>query len=114
MYKNFSKHKKEIIQDKISEWERRDSSGYSLPDNETQVFLYEVLKTEPFNLNSNRYSAYLQDTWKKNDTARVSLNYGARIQYWDVNKEVLVSPRMQFSFKPKLKKDFVFSFFIYF
>ncbi len=100
-------YKKEIIDDKLSEWERRDSSGYSLPYSGTSVEIYEVLKPEPFTLSSNRYSGYIQDTWKLGDSARVSLNYGVRFQYWDVNKEWVFSPRTQLSFRPKTKKDFI-------
>ncbi|MFT5070367.1 MAG: hypothetical protein ACI8V8_000326, partial [Chitinophagales bacterium] len=100
-------YKKEIIDDKLSEWERRDSSGYSLPYSGTSVEIYDVLKPEPFTLSSNRYSGYIQDTWKLGDSARVSLNYGVRFQYWDVNKEWVFSPRTQLSFRPKTKKDFI-------
>lgn len=100
-------YKREIIVDKLSEWERRDSSGYSLPSDGTSVQLYDVLKTEPFNLSSNRYSGYVQDTWKLDDSARVSLNYGIRFQYWDVNKEWLFSPRTQLAYKPNTRKDIV-------
>ena len=100
-------YKREIINDKLSEWERRDSSGYSLPSNGTTVQLYDVLKTEPFTLKSNRYSGYVQDTWKLDDSARVSLNYGIRFQYWDVNKEWIFSPRTQLAYKPNTRKDIV-------
>jgi hypothetical protein len=100
-------YKRERINDKLSEWERRDSSGYSLPSNGTTVQLYDVLKTEPFTLKSNRYSGYVQDTWKLDDSARVSLNYGIRFQYWDVNKEWIFSPRTQLAYKPNTRKDIV-------
>jgi len=100
-------YKREIINDKLSEWERRDSSGYSLPNNGTNVQLYDVLKTEPFILKSNRYSGYIQDTWRLDDSARVSWNYGIRFQYWDVNKEWIFSPRTQLAYKPKTQKDII-------
>ncbi len=100
-------YKREIINDKLSEWERRDSTGYSMPSSETEVLLFNVLKPEPFKLSSNRYSAYIQDTWTLDDSARVNWNYGGRIQYWDVNKEVLFSPRTQFSYAPKAKNDII-------
>jgi len=100
-------YKREIINDRLSEWERRDSSGYSLPNNGTNVQLYDVLKTEPFILKSNRYSGYIQDTWRLDDSARVSWNYGIRFQYWDVNKEWIFSPRTQLAYKPKTQKDII-------
>ena len=66
-----------------------------------------MLKPEPFELNSNRYSGYIQDTWKLDDSARVTWNYGIRFQYWDVNKEWVFSPRTQFAYNPKTKKDII-------
>jgi hypothetical protein len=103
-------YKREIIRDKLNEWERLDSAGYSLPFSETEVLIFDVFKAEPFDLSSNRFSAFFQDTWHiGGDSGIVSINYGARIQYWDVNKEWVVSPRAQFSFRPALKRDIVFT-----
>lgn len=103
-------YKRELIRDKLNEWERLDSAGYSLPYSGNEVVLYDILKGEPFDLKSNRFSAYIQDTWRpRGDSSRVSLNYGVRVQYWDVNKDFLISPRAQLAFKPRLKKDIVFT-----
>jgi outer membrane receptor protein involved in Fe transport len=68
--------------------------------------LTEYLKSS-FNLSSDRLSAFLQDTWRFGDSSRFSLNYGVRFQYWDVNKEPIVTPRAQLSIKPTLKKDII-------
>ena len=117
-------YKHEIIEDKISEWGRLDSAGHSLPYTYTtdynnpyivdtnQYYLSSkdgigfnnVLKSS-FNLQSNRISAFIQDTWKFGDTSKFSLNYGVRFQYWDVNKEPVITPRAQFTYKPKGKSD---------
>lgn len=103
-------YKREIIRDKLNEWERLDSAGYSLPYGTGELLLYDVYKGEPFDLQSNRFSAYFQDTWRiGGDSGVVSINYGIRAQYWDVNKEWVFSPRAQFAFQPKLKKDIVFT-----
>lgn len=58
------------------------------------------------NLVSTRYGGYLQQTFHISD--RTSLNYGARVGYWSLNKEWIVSPRFQFSHKPNWKKDWLF------
>ena len=58
------------------------------------------------NLISTRYGGYLQQTFHISD--RTSLNYGARIGYWSLNNEWIVSPRIQFSHKPNWKKDWLF------
>jgi len=105
-------YKREFIQDKISEWDRLDSAGYSLPpfpfttDGEN-VRLNYMLKGST-TLKSNRFSAFIQDTWRFGDSVKYSLNYGVRYSYWDLNKEWLtISPRVQFSVKPKTKADII-------
>lgn len=98
------KYQREIINDKINEWERLDSAGHSLPYNVDQVLFNDVLKST-FDLTSNRYSGFLQDTWTYGDLTEYTLTYGARFSYWDVNNEFLVSPRLQFSVRPSTKKN---------
>ena len=102
-------YKREIIQDKISEWDRLDSAGYSLPySDDSNVEVFSVLKSR-FSLHSNRYAAFIQNTWRFGDTAQYSLNFGLRFQYWDVNQEPIVTPRLQFSFRPLKKHDLIFN-----
>ncbi len=96
------KYQREIIKDKINQWERIDSAGYSLPYSSSEVLIDNVLKSS-FNLSSNRFSGYLQDTWLIDASRAIRFNYGARFTYWDVNKEFVISPRAQFSYRPTLK-----------
>ncbi len=99
------KFQNELINDKLNEWERLDSAGYSLPFSNEQVFVQSVLKTEN-NLSSNRFSAYIQDTWTRNkDSMNLSITYGVRAQYWDLNKEFIISPRAQLLYQPRTKND---------
>jgi hypothetical protein len=37
-----------------------------------------------------------------------SLTYGVRVNYWTLNKQLLVSPRLQYACQPKWKRDFLF------
>ena len=119
-------YKREVIDDKISQWKRLDSAGHSLPyryntDFNNPVFvdtnayflsvkegigIDEFLRSK-FDLKSNRVSGFIQNSWRFGDSAsaRVTLNYGLRFSYWDVNKEFIVTPRMQLTYKPKGKKD---------
>jgi len=97
--------KSENIEDKINEWTRIDSSGFSIPSNGETVQLSSVLKTKN-TLNSLRYSAYAQDTWSTGDSSKLSLTLGTRLGFWDVNKEFLISPRAQISFIPNNYKLF--------
>lgn len=101
------KFQNEQIDDRINEWERLDSAGYSLPYDTTQLQVFNVLKTEN-NLSSNRLNAYVQDTytWRRDSVGEMKFSFGARASYWDLNKEFFVTPRAQFLYKPlKGKKD---------
>ena len=97
-----AKVQQELIDDRINEFERLDSAGYSIPYNEFEVELNNVIKSEN-DLLTNRYSAYVQDTYNKifgDDIYELSLNGGVRATYWDLNKELNISPRAQVLFKP--------------
>jgi hypothetical protein len=52
----------------------------------------------------------LQDTWNiiKTDSSYLTLTLGVRYNYWNVNNQFLVSPRMQLLYHPKLKSDVTF------
>ncbi len=94
------KYQHEDIVDRINEWERLDSAGYSLNYDTNQVQVRQVLKTRN-ELSSNRISAYFQDTYTIQDTTKeMKLTAGVRAQYWDLNNELIISPRAQFLIKP--------------
>lgn len=95
------KYQNEQINDRINEWERLDSAGYSLPYDTLQVQVFNVLKTRN-SLNSNRITAYLQNTysWRRESVGELKLSAGLRAAYWDLNGEFLVSPRAQLLYKP--------------
>lgn len=102
-------YKREVISDKISEWNILDSAGHSLPYiiEGGEVNVYSNLKSS-FDLKSNRISGFIQDNWRIGDstTHKLAIGYGVRYSYWDVNKEWLtISPRVQLAFRPKGKKD---------
>lgn len=98
----------EKITDRISEWEWRDSAGYSMPHTPKSMDLYYVLRSDT-SLLSARAQAYLQDsyTWHT-DRAKVILTGGARLHWWSFNNEVLVSPRASVVIMPGWKRDISF------
>ncbi len=105
------KYQFEDIQDKINEWQRVDSAGFSIGSdngifssgyNDSVVELFSVLKSN-FNLKSHRFSGFLQDTYSFGKNENMSLTGGLRFNYWNVNNEFFVTPRFQFAWKPKLK-----------
>ncbi len=97
-----------VIADHLNEWEMQDSAGYSLPYNPNQLNLSHVLKSHE-NLSIDQYSGYIQDNIHfphgKND---ITLEAGTRFNYDALNKEFLVSPRAQVSYKPDWKRDIIF------
>ncbi len=90
----------QVISDKLNEFEYNDSGGYSLPYNPSSLQLYSVLKSKT-DLNITRFNGYVQDNIQFKDSADVILQIGMRYNYNTLNKEMLVSPRMGISFKPK-------------
>jgi hypothetical protein len=91
----------EQVVDEIKEWERLDSAGYSLPYDPEVVRLYNVLRASN-TLSSNRWSAYIQDTYtlRNPDSGEWRISAGVRAGYWDLNREWLFSPRVQLLYKP--------------
>ncbi len=95
------------INDKLKEWEYQDSAGYSLPHNPAQLNLFNSLSSTA-DLSVQKYSGYVQDNIHLGKNGQdISLQAGVRYNYNSLNKEFLISPRMQVSIKPKWKKDVV-------
>lgn len=94
------------ISDKLREWEYRDSAGYSLPYNPAQLNLYSSINSAA-DLSIQKYSGYLQDNIRLGKSNSATLQAGVRYNYNSLNKEFLISPRMQLSVKPNWKKDVV-------
>ena len=104
------KAQKEIIIDKMNEWQILDSAGYSLPFSDTQVLLKESINAKN-EINSNRFSAYIQDNYKFSlDSVILRLTAGLRANYWDFNNQFLLSPRASLAFEPNWKKKVLFKF----
>lgn len=96
------------ISDKINEWEYQDSAGYSLPFNPNILNFSSVIKSN-IDLTVQKYSGYVQDNIRLGDSAHdISLQAGVRYNYNSLNKEFLISPRAQLSFKPNWKKNVIF------
>lgn len=104
----------EYIQDKIDEWNFKDSSSYSLPKPMDSVgytnpslqpyqnlYLNDTLFSE-VSLSSMRYSGFFMANKSFNlDSNIVNVNVGLRGNYWDLNSQFLFVPRASVSLKPK-------------
>ncbi|WP_283564809.1 carboxypeptidase regulatory-like domain-containing protein [Hymenobacter sp. H14-R3] len=79
---------REIIHDQIDEYSFADSADY-VPDARRTRLAADLT------LESQRTQGYAQHTWQI-DTLK-TLTYGVRAHYWSVNKQTVISPRVQFS-----------------
>jgi hypothetical protein len=93
----------EDVTDRIHEWERLDSAGFSLPYDRDSLLLDYVLNSRR-DLQSVRYSGFLQNTFTRQYAGGKELRItgGVRAHYWDVNDEFVVSPRLQVSYSPSI------------
>ena len=98
----------EWIRDHISEWEWRDSAGYSMPDDGHSMELYYAMRGDSSML-SARVQAYLQNEHKWNTSSgQWIFTIGGRLQWWTWNNEVLPSPRASVEWIPSWRRDFCF------
>lgn len=88
----------EQIRDRLYEYYFQDSADYIVSQT---GFINTSLA-----LQSNRIQAYAQHSFDIDSNSR--LTWGARINYWDVNNQLLISPRVQYSYKPRWEKDIMF------
>lgn len=101
---------RESIRDRSREWELRDSAGYSLPFDPTQLKVIYNLDSR-HELESTRMAAYVQDTYRlQTNAGYMNINGGIRFSYWNYNKELLVSPRFNISFVPDQAPRWAFRF----
>ena len=98
----------EMMKDQISEWEWRDSLGYSLPNVDKEMELYYAMKGTTQML-SGRLQAYAQNTYRwSTDQGKVFLTAGMRLNWWSFTNEVLPSPRVSVVWMPGWKHDMTF------
>ena len=91
----------EDVADRIHEWERLDSAGFSLPYDPSSLQLTYSLDSRR-DLQSLRFSGFIQNTFTKQYSGNKELRItgGVRGQYWDVNREFVISPRFQLTYAP--------------
>ncbi len=104
------KYQHEDIYDKLREWSLIDSAGYSLPHNpdKDKLVLNNFVQSK-HNLVSNRFSGYVQNDWKfDNNLGEFIFIAGIRANYWDLNDQLLFSPRTTLLYKPAKNQNLVF------
>ena len=104
-----AKYQHELIDDRLKEWQLIDSSGFSMPQGlDSLLEMFEFVQAEN-ELASNRFSSYVQQSGRMEiDSAMFTYTLGFRAQYWSMNGELFVSPRVGLSYQPNWKKDILF------
>ncbi len=102
--------KNEKIKENSTEWEMRDSSGYSIPYSLDELELIYSLRAKT-SVSSTKWEAYIQDNLRFNNRlGTYSLNYGVRLTHNSWNSETLFSPRASIGFIPSKNDNFTFRF----
>lgn len=116
------KFQHETIDDRLREWNYVDSAGYAVPFNSGNTLNLFNFVTGKANLQSQRYSAYIQNSTTLIDSVQLKITYGVRTNYWSLNQQNVISPRVQISLQPNRaynrrvandslkKRDWVFRF----
>ncbi len=97
----------EDITDNLKEWNYNDSAGYRknfLEHPPYEIHLDDYIRTAN-TLSSIRYMGYVQDDIKVHKPSNAKLSLGVRANYWNLNNELLISPRGRFSFEPNKKHN---------
>jgi hypothetical protein len=85
----------EDIRDRLDEWVYQDSAGFSVPRRPLdQIVLNNIIRADN-TVQSNRYMGYLQNQWflVLEEERSLTINAGLRAQYWDFNRQFMLSPR---------------------
>lgn len=99
--------KQEHIEEQSTEYEMRDSAGYSIPHTGKDLKMIYSMKANNA-LDANRVEAYLQNTYRFTSAGGHSLftlNYGVRISHWNFNRETIMSPRISLGVIPAYSEN---------
>jgi hypothetical protein len=98
----------EQLHNNFREWEMIDSAGYSMPFSNKEVLL-SYTSVSKNQLNSIRFTGYIQDQAIKSiGNSTLFINYGFRFNYWNINHQLVVSPRAGLTFEPAWDRKFTF------
>ena len=99
---------RQIVHDQLNEWQYQDSAGYSLPYNPGIPSISGVVKSKD-DLGITRLTGFIQDNILFRDSSGFTLQGGLRYNYNTLNKELLLSPRLGASWKPRnASKDIIY------
>ncbi len=97
------------ISDNLHQWQRRDSAGFSQPYDPDKLHMVFYQNTSS-GFNYSRVHGFIQDNIHLDSANRFNASAGVRFNYSMLNNELVISPRLQLSYKPIWKNDMVFKF----
>ncbi|MGD0710565.1 MAG: TonB-dependent receptor, partial [Bacteroidales bacterium] len=115
-------YQREYFNYQLNEWQLNDSAGYTLPHSPDSVGyvnpfvqpnnpleMQNVIKGQSI-ITSNQYTGFYEQKWNMEyDSAAMWLTAGLRANYLDLDKQLLVSPRAAFSYRPNWEHGYIFS-----
>jgi hypothetical protein len=94
--------------DRIREWYIIDSSGYNIPYNGSEIVARQLIDADN-NLSLNRFSAYLQNTFRFSPWGSTAyLNAGVRTVHCSFSNNFYVSPRTSLTLHPRRYSNIVY------
>jgi len=78
---------------------------YSFIDSADYVSVTELINTQNIS-RGNQFTGYIQHQTDIGENH--SLTYGVRLNYFDLNNQFMISPRLQYAFSPDWRRDVIF------
>lgn len=96
------KFQHEHTEDKLNDYHYIDSADYSVPQQDTNRKVLNIYSQyAAHNIEDwTRYMGYVQNTFNLSKRKTMYMTAGIRGNYWDFNKEFLLSPRVQYYYEP--------------
>ena len=98
----------EKIDDRINEWQYRDSAGYSVPFSDSETLL--AYSRQAINhISGTHLTGYTQGNYSfSNNSGNYQLSAGLRYHHWTYNSSNFLSPRFSLNFIPNWEKRMKF------
>jgi CarboxypepD_reg-like domain len=97
------------ITDDLHQWERRDSAAFTQPYYSNAINMASFFNSSA-TFNYTRLNGFIQDNIHFDSANRFTASAGVRFNYSFLNKELLISPRIQLAYKPNWERDVVIKF----
>jgi hypothetical protein len=97
------------IKDKLHQYQRRDSAGFTQPVNTSSLEMKTLFNTTN-SFSPYRITGYIQDNFRFHDSVKYTGSIGLRYLYNSLNGEQVWSPRLQLGLKPNWEKEISFKF----